>query len=44
MYQVTQRGYAIMAFDPYQETAGPDGTHFDVRRVAGLCPLSPEYV
>ena len=37
MYQVTQRGYAILSFDPYAETAGPDGTRFDIRCAAGHC-------
>jgi len=31
VYQATQRGYAVVAFDPLPETAGPDGTRFDVR-------------
>ena len=40
MFQVTQRGYAILAFDPYFETAGPDGTRFDIRCGARRCELA----
>lgn len=41
VYQVTQRGYAMIAFDPLPETAGPDGTKFDMRCVKLLPSAAP---
>ena len=40
MYQVTQRGYALIAAGPLPETAGPDGTKFHLGWVRVVCLCS----
>lgn len=36
VYQVTQRGYALIAAGPLPETAGPDGTKFNLGWVSAV--------